>query len=218
MATMRLGLIGTGYWARAVHAPSAAQHPNIEFVGVWGRDPAKAAELGREFQIRTYPDPETLIEAVDALTFAVPPAVQADIAIRAAQRGRHVLLEKPIAIAIETALRLEHAIADANVASIVFFTQRFMTETQTWLLRVTEQGGWVCGRAELAVNIFADGGPFAASAWRWEYGALWDIGPHALAVLWPVLGDVSAVVAGAGSGDQVHLLMRHVEGRPAPFR
>ena len=208
---LRLGLIGTGNWARAVHAPSAAQHPNIEFVGVWGRDPQRAADLGREFGIQAYPDPETLIESVDALTFAVPPAVQADIAIRAAQRGRHVLLEKPIATAVEAALRLEHAIETANVASIVFFTQRFMTETQTWLLRVTEQGGWICGRAELTVSL--EGGPFAASAWRQEYGALWDIGPHALAVLLPVLGDVSAVVAGAGRGDQVHLVMRHVEGR-----
>jgi predicted dehydrogenase len=65
---------------------------------------------------------------------------------------------------------------------------------------------------ELASNIYAAGGPFASSAWRREYGALWDIGPHALAFLWPVLGKVTAVVAGRGIEDQVHLIMRHAGG------
>src|SRR5258708_40308191 len=103
---MRLGLIGTGNWASAVHAPSAARHPSIEFVGVWGRDQGRTATLARELGGRAYADPETLIDDVDALSFAVPPAVQAAIAIRAVHRGRHVLLAKPIATAAGDGLRL----------------------------------------------------------------------------------------------------------------
>jgi predicted dehydrogenase len=95
----------------------------------------------------------------------------------------------------------------------LFFTLRFIPETQVWLQRVTELGGWRCGRAEMAFNIFVEGGPFAASLWRREKGALWDLGPHALSLLWPVLGEVHSVVAGAGVGDQVHLIMRHAHGR-----
>jgi hypothetical protein len=59
----------------------------------------------------------------------------------------------------------------------LFFTLRFIPETQVWLQRVTELGGWRCGRAEMAFNIFVEGGPFAASLWRREKGALWDLGP-----------------------------------------
>ena len=35
---LRFGLVGTGYWAREVHAAGLAAHPDVEFVGMWGRD------------------------------------------------------------------------------------------------------------------------------------------------------------------------------------
>jgi predicted dehydrogenase len=210
---MRFGLIGTGYWARMVHAPSLAHHSAVEFVGVWGRDPARTADLTGETGLRAYADPDSLIEDVDALSFAVPPAVQAGIAVRAAKRGCHVLLEKPIATSVADARRIEETVAEADIASIVFFTRRFISETQVWLRHVSERGGWYCGRAETTVNIFVEGGPYAGSSWRREYGALWDVGPHALALLVPVLGEVTSVTAGAGRGDQVHLIMQHGDGR-----
>ena len=206
-------MIGTGHWARVVHGASASQHPRVEFVGVWGRDPSATSAVAAEFNAQAYSNIDQLIDDVDALTFAVPPDVQADIATRAAARGRHLLLEKPIATSVADALRLERAVADAGVASVVFFTRRFVPDTVEWLERVAELGGWECGRAEFCSAVFVPGSPFAASAWRREKGALWDIGPHALSILWPVLGDVTTVMAGAGRGDQVHLIMRHTEGR-----
>ena len=56
------------------------------------------------------------------------------------------------------------------------------------------------------------GGPFGASPWRKEHGALWDIGPHALAALLPALGPVEEVVGVRGRGDEVHLAFRHEGG------
>ena len=92
---MRVGLIGTGWWATTVHAPSLAEHPKVDFVGVWGRDPARTAELSeRVRRSRVCAIPDRLIDDVDALSFAVPPAVQADLAVRAAERGRHLLAGK----------------------------------------------------------------------------------------------------------------------------
>jgi predicted dehydrogenase len=54
--------------------------------------------------------------------------------------------------------------------------------------------------------------PFAGSPWRHDKGGLWDVGPHALSVLWPALGDVTQVVASAGVRDQVHVALQHVGG------
>jgi predicted dehydrogenase len=208
----RVGLIGSGYWARTVHGASARQHPAVELVGVWGRDRARTDAAAAELNTRAYPDLDRLIADVDALTFAVPPDVQAEIAIRAAHAGRHLLLEKPIATSVADAHNLETAVKDAAVASIVFLTRRFVPATQAWLQHLQELGGWECGRAEFAAAIFVEGNPFGASAWRREKGALWDIGPHALSLLLPVLGDVTAVVGAAGLRDQVHLVMRHAKG------
>ena len=209
---LRVGLIGTGYWAKAVHAASVQHHPDADLVGVWGRDASKAADLAAEFGTRSYADVVALLGDVDALTFAVPPEVQCDLAIRAAEAGRHLLLEKPIATDVAGAERLEDAVARAQVASIVFFTRRFVPETSEWLQRVEDLAGWDCGRAEFASSALVDGGVFSSSPWRYDKGALWDVGPHALSLLLPALGDVTSVVAGGGRGDQVHLIMRHVDG------
>jgi predicted dehydrogenase len=209
---MRFGLIGTGYWAREIHGPGIVDHPDAELVGVWGRDPAKTESLATDLGTTPYDDVDRLIRDVDALTFAVPPDVQAPIAIAAAQAGKHLLLEKPIATSIGQARWLERAVLDGGVASVVFFTMRFAEGTAGWIDELVQTGGWECGRAEWAVAPLAEGSPFAGSAWRHEKGGLWDVGPHALAMLTAVLGDVVTVTAGAGLRDQVHLVLRHSSG------
>jgi predicted dehydrogenase len=207
MPSTRVGLIGTGYWARVIHGASVVQHPAAELVGVWGRDASKTAAAAQELGTQAYSDLDALLNDVDALTFAVPPDVQSPIAKRAAQRGRHLLLEKPVATSAESAREVEAAVSAANVGSIVFFTRRFRPAIQDWLGELDRQGGWHVGRIEVTANL--DGGPFAESPWRRERGALWDVGPHALSMLVPVLGDVTWVTAGGGRGDLVHLVMRH---------
>jgi predicted dehydrogenase len=210
---IRLGLIGSGYWARTVHGASAAQHPGVNLVGVWGRNSEKAHEAADELGTRAYTNLDQLIDDVDALTFAVPPDVQAPIGLHAARAGRHLLLEKPVATALSDARKLEDEVAERRLASIVFFTRRFTPETELWLQHLEKLGGWECGRAEFAASLQAEGNPFGASPWRYAKGGLWDIGPHALSLLLPVLGEVESVVAGAGMRDQVHLVLQHAGHR-----
>src|SRR3712207_9512651 len=100
---MRFGLFGTGPWAHQAHAPALAAHEDVEFVGVWGRDAGKAAALAGEHGAKPYADIDELIADVDAIAVALPPAVQADIALRAARPGKHLLLDKPVAFTVEAA-------------------------------------------------------------------------------------------------------------------
>ena len=206
---MRFGVLGTGPWARAVHAPALAGHPAAELVGVWGRDLAKAKAVGAEFEVPGFADLDELLDRVDAVTLALRPDVQAPLAERAAAAGKHLLLEKPVAFSTEAADRVAAAVRDAGVASVVFFTLRFQAATATWLTQAARTelaggaGSWLASLA---------GSRFAASPWRHERGALWDVGPHALSVLVPALGPVVAVQAGAGLGDTVHLVLTHESG------
>jgi predicted dehydrogenase len=206
---MRFGVLGTGFWASEVHATSLAEHPDAELVGVWGRDLAKAQAVGAQFDVPGTDDLDALLADVDAVSFALPPDVQAPLAERAAAAGKHLLLEKPIALSTAAADRVVAAAQASGIASVVFFTTRFRTATSTWLdqaARTTLAGGSVTWLGSLA------GSPFDASPWRHEHGALWDIGPHALSLLVPALGPVTAVQAGAGQGDTVHLVLSHGEG------
>lgn len=206
---MRFGLLGTGPWARAVHAPALAEHPSAELVGVWGRDPERAEALGARFEVPGVADVDELLEQVDAVAFAVPPDVQGPLAERAAAAGKHLLLEKPIALSTAAADRLVDAVHTAGVASVVFFTLRFQTSTATWLTQAARTqlaggaGSWLAS---------VEGTRFASSPWRKEHGALWDVGPHALSVLVPALGPVVTVQAGAGLRDTVHLVLGHESG------
>ncbi|WP_433888975.1 Gfo/Idh/MocA family protein [Streptomyces sp. CA-111067] len=212
--TTRVGLFGTGPWARAAHGPALAAHPGVELVGVWGRRPEAAAEVAAMFDARPYADADALIADVDAVAVALPPAVQAPLAARAARAGRHLLLDKPLAATVPEAREVADAVREAGVASVVFFTTRFDPGPAEWIERQAAVGDWYTGRADWYGSLFGGGDPvpFADSPWRKEKGGLWDVGPHALSVLLPVLGDVMEIAAVAGPRDTVHLTLRHDSG------
>src|SRR6266536_1801633 len=98
--SLRFGVLGTGYWAGETQAGGSVAHAGAGLVGVWGRNPAKAEGRGRRFGVRGYEDLDALLEAVDAVAIALPPDVQADLAVRAARAGRHLLLDKPLALSL----------------------------------------------------------------------------------------------------------------------
>jgi len=206
---MRFGLLGTGPWARIAHAPGLAAHPEAEFVGVWGRDEAKASALAAEFGVRGFADVDALLAEVDALAIALPPAVQAPLALRAAEAGKHLLLDKPVALTAGEAEQIAGTLTARGLASVVFFTRRFLPELAGFLADAVATGGWVEARVDHVGTIYDEGNPFGQSPWRRESGGLWDVGPHALAMVLPVLGPVVEVSAMVAPRDMTHLLLRH---------
>ncbi|WP_229071326.1 Gfo/Idh/MocA family protein [Actinoplanes sp. DH11] len=209
---MRFGLLGTGPWAHQAHAPGLAAHPEVEFTGVWGRDPGKADELAGKFGTRAYADVDALLADVDAVAIALPPDVQAEMALRAARAGKHLLLDKPVALLPEQARAVADACAAGDLASVVFFTRRFSPELSAFIAETAAVGGWTEARVDHLGSIFESGSVFGASPWRRERGGLWDVGPHALALVLPVLGPVTDVAAMAGARDLIHLVLRHEGG------
>ncbi|MDH6696037.1 Gfo/Idh/MocA family oxidoreductase [Streptomyces sp. MAA16] len=207
---MRIGLLGTGPWATAAHAPALQDHPDLDFVGVWGRRPEAAEELAGRHGTRAYQDVDALLADVDAVAVALPPSVQAGLAVRAASAGCHLLLDKPVATTAEQAREVVAAVRAAEVASVVFFTTRFVPDSAAWITEQAATGGWFTARAQWLGAVFSDEGHPFATPWRKEKGALWDVGPHALSVLLPVLGDVRRVAAAVpGPGDTAQLVLDH---------
>ncbi|WP_275558087.1 Gfo/Idh/MocA family oxidoreductase [Streptomyces sp. 5-6(2022)] len=209
---MRFGVLGTGHWAAETHAAALAAHPVAELAGIWGRDPAKAQALADRWGTRAYPDADALIADVDAVAIALPPDIQSGLAERAALAGRHLLLDKPLAFGTEEADRIVRAVDERGLASVVFFTNRFAAPVETFLQQAAADGGWDGGRATAFASIFQPGGRYGGSRWRRERGGLWDVGPHSLSVLLPVLGPVAEVTALEGPRGAAHVLLRHHSG------
>jgi predicted dehydrogenase len=208
---LRFGVVGTGYWAQEAHATALAAADETELVGIWGRDPARTRAAAERFGIAGHTDLDGLLAEVDAVAIAVPPDVQAELAVRAAAAGRHLLLDKPLALSLEAADRVAAAVAGAGVASLVFFTLRFLPEVAAWM-EDAQGGDWGVGDGAWLGTALESGSPFAGSPWRRRKGALWDVGPHMLALAVPTLGPVERVAAGTGLGDTVHLVLGHQGG------
>ncbi|MFD8693070.1 Gfo/Idh/MocA family protein [Streptomyces sp. NPDC059651] len=214
---LRIGLVGTGPWARITQAPALAAHPGVVLSGVWGRRAEAAGELAGAHGTTAYTGDaglDELFAASDAIAFALPPDVQAPLAARAAAAGCHLLMDKPVATTVEGAREVAEAAEQARVASIVFCTLRFAPETAAWIAEHGATGGWFTAHAEWIGALWAPGAEseFGASPWRREKGGLWDVGPHALSVLIPVLGDVTALTAARGPAGTHHLVLNHVSG------
>ena len=203
--------MGTGYWAQIAHAPALAGTEGVEFAAVWGRNPRAAADLAAEYQVTAYDDIAAFLAQVDAVSFAVPPDVQAPIATQAARDGKHLLLEKPIALSEAAADGLVEAVEQAGVASVVFFIQRFQPDFRAWLAEAEAHGGWAGSVSAWLGSALREANPFN-TPWRREQGGLWDVGPHMISLLWAALGPVTSVTADVGPADVTHLVLHHLGG------
>ena len=208
---LKFGLAGTGFWARIAHAPALASAEGIEFTAVWGRNQKAAAELASAYGVAAHHDVAAFLDGLDGVAFAVPPNVQAAIAATAASAGKHLLLEKPIATSAADADALVQAVEQAGVASVVFFTARFQADVRAWLAEVTARGGWAGGACVWLGSALQEASPFN-TPWRRDKGALWDLAPHAVSLLWASLGPVTSVLADAGPADVSHLVLHHESG------
>jgi predicted dehydrogenase len=208
---LRFGLAGTGHWARITHAPALASTAGIELAAVWGRNRDAAGTLAASYDVPSYSDFDAFLADVDGVAFSVPPDVQSPLAIRAAQAGKHLLLEKPIATSESAAVELVQSVEAAGVASVVFFTARFQPEVRAWQADVAGQTGWLGGCGTWFGTSMMASSPFN-TPWRQEKGGLWDLGPHVVSLLSACLGPVRSVTADAGPSDVAHLVLHHEGG------
>lgn len=206
--TLRFGVAGTGHWANIVHIPGFKARKNIELVGVWGRRSNAVHDIAGRHGIRAFEDFREMLDAVDAISLSVPPAVQADLACIAADAGKHLLLEKPVAPTVEGAERVAAAVERSGVSTVVFFTRRFVPEFERSLAAAGRKP-WAEARIRQLTDAMRTGSPYAGSVWRQAEGAaLWDIGPHALSVVTAVLGPVERISA-TWSADRVSRFTAH---------
>jgi predicted dehydrogenase len=195
-----------------VHAPGLADHPATTLSAVWARRPGPARELAETHGAAVAESVDELLDQVDAVAFAVPPAVQGELAITAAKAGKHLILEKPIAADLATAERLADAVSAAGVATLVVLTLRFAAQTREWLADVAGAGEWRGGGARWLSGALLKG-PYEGSTWRAVDGALADIGPHVFDLLDATLGTITKVLAAHRSPDDLwQVMFEHMGG------
>jgi predicted dehydrogenase len=99
---LRIGTVGAGSLGFH-HIRILRDLPGVEFVGFVESRAERAAEVAVELGVPAIESVEALAERVDAMTIAVPTPAHYEVAKVALERGRHVLIEKPIAATIAEA-------------------------------------------------------------------------------------------------------------------
>jgi len=124
---------GPGTVARA-HAASWLRNPHARIVSVSSRrlETARqfAAELGLDCRVTDDYASVLADPTVDVVNLSGPNHVHAEQAIAAAQAGKHLLVEKPIALTVDDNRAVREAVAQAGVKSIVSFVCRWHPEVQ----------------------------------------------------------------------------------------
>ncbi len=206
---VRIGLIGAGPWAATALAPAIASGPHTSLAGVWARRRDAAEALAAAHGCPVFCGIGDLIGASEALAFAVPPAVQAELALVAIRARLPVLLGKPLAADLAGARRLADAAADAGIRSMLALSWRYATATREFLRKAS------AFRALGARGTFVSGavlaGPFR-TPWRLQRGPILDLGPHVLDLLDAAIGPVREIVCRGDRRGFVGMLAEHATG------
>jgi predicted dehydrogenase len=99
--------------------------PGVRFVGFFDTRTDRAEEVARELHVQAFASYEALLDAADALTVVVPTPAHFDVARKALARGKHLLIEKPLATTVEEADELVHLAGAAGVVVQTGHIERF---------------------------------------------------------------------------------------------
>ncbi|MDQ4077775.1 MAG: Gfo/Idh/MocA family oxidoreductase [Chloroflexota bacterium] len=126
---LRVGLIGAGGISRA-HARAYRDFPErVQLVSICDIDPVIAEQRARDTNVESiYSDPFQMLNeaAIDAVDICTPHDQHAPLAIAAAQAGKHVLVEKPMACSLEECRAMVAAAEQAGVTLMVAQHERYI--------------------------------------------------------------------------------------------
>jgi predicted dehydrogenase len=201
MKKIKWGVIGAGGIALRRTIPEAVRDAtNLELVSVMDPHPERARLVAERFDVPHFctTEQELLARDLDAVYIASPQNAHARQTIQAAEAGKHVLCEKPIAIEMAEVDEMQAAIQKAGVLFMLGFCMRYnvYNKKARELVQAGALGQMVMGRAQLTCWY-----PPIPNAWRQDIaishgGSLIDMGTHCLDLLEWIQGTRIAEVAG----------------------
>ena len=186
---LRFGVIGCGGMARAVHCPNMATIPGTRLAAYCDIDEAKAQKLlathGGQY-VTT--DANRIIDdgSLDAVLIQVGPSLHPQLVQQAARAGKHIFVEKPLAVDLADALATVRAVRSAKVKFVIGLCNRLAPHVRRAKRlcpcplysfaqcsdTITHQA---CHNLDLAVNLFHEAALVSVYA---SGGQHWDLDPH----------------------------------------
>jgi len=125
---IRVAIYGCGRFANRVRIPNLLKLDNVEIVALCDVNPQSLKSTAEEFNVpKTYQDGHEMLdnEEIDVLYSVVPAYSRTDVEATAASKNTHIFSEKPQAIKMQVARKIDDAIRKSGVISMVGFRERY---------------------------------------------------------------------------------------------
>ena len=191
-STVRIGFFGVGGIAQH-HLNHLKEIPEAQIVAACDINEERVKAMTAPFGAAAYTDSAKMLaeSKLDALYVCVPPHAHGDIEIRAAQKGLHLFVEKPVNLYMDQAIKAGEAIRKAGVMSQVGYSLRYIASA----IRLKE---FLKDKEVGSAHVFRWNGLPGVPWWR-QYGQgggqLVEMTTHQLDLLRWVMGEVEAVSA-----------------------
>lgn len=215
----RIGIIGVGGFGRFVLEQMLAM-PEVRVTAIAGTHLAKYAALAAQYQIPYYTTDWRALVAhpeVDVVYLATPPDLREEQAVFAAQRGKHIFVEKPLALTLAEADAMLQAATLHGVRVGLNFVMRYST-LYARVNAILAAGAFGPPRRLVFEN---EAGDLPPGHWFWDArrsgGVLVEHGVHFFDIFTHLLGPAEVAWAGrlgrpGGEEDRWQVVLRYARG------
>lgn len=201
---VRVGMIGTSWWADAMHLPAVANHPYASTTAICGRNRENAQTMADTWDIpHVFTDYNQMLESgeVDAVIISTPNDTHYPMTMKALTNDIHVLCEKPIALTYANAQHMADTARERNLKSLVPFTYRFMP-TARYIKQLVDDG-YIGRPYHLNMRYYTGYARDGQYHWRFDVGragggVVGDLGSHFLYIAEWLYGRIKHISAEFG--------------------
>lgn len=201
MRTVGFGIVGCGMISR-FHAAAIESVDDARLVGVFDPVPETAERAAHAYGTRRFDSLEEMLacKETEAVCVCTPNGLHAPIALKALDAGRHVVIEKPMALTLKDADEIARAALRQNLCVSVISQLRFSPAIQAVKQALEEKRLGKVVSASLAMKYWRDSAYYASSNWRGTWamdggGALMNQGIHGVDLLQYLAGPVCRLTA-----------------------
>lgn len=192
---IRIGVIGAGPNGTG-NAKALAKHDQrCRIVAVADPSQEAAKKLAQVYSAKTFAAPQDMLNEVDAVVISSPNFLHPEQTILAANAGKHVFIEKPMALTVAEADRMVEAVTRAKVASMIGFSVRFDRVVRK--MKEVVQAGTLGDLVSLWSRRCAFFDPSKIQGWRLDYarsgGVLTELMVHEIDWILDIAGPPTTV-------------------------
>lgn len=200
---LRYAIVGCGHIAKK-HVAGIEAVDQAKLVAVCDTDEQRMAEF-IEWGAKTYTSYQALLadKEIDVISICLPTGLHADFTIQAAEAGKHVIVEKPMALNLQDADRMIRACQENDVKLAVVHPNRFRPAVMALRERIESGAFGKIGHANATVRWNRNDAYFAQAPWRgtkaMDGGVLMNQAIHNMDLLLWMMGDAEEVTTYAAT-------------------